>query len=161
MEIHLNSYFAQAVCQNTVLDNSVWQRLSILHMGICLFRLWPITRYVRFQFSRLIYGGCMCSTGQFEFRYLKEYICVTILLSSNQLDPLFHCCHIFRWAGCVLVVVLLYSTTCICREHWDFVSIIDVQSVVCTNLSDLTWALVLIRRHMSVIVGPVADEIFK
>ena len=55
-------------------------------------------------------GGCMCSTGPFQHRWLKGYIyssCYHHQIGSIHLS---HCCHIFR--GCVPeMFVTSYSVT--------------------------------------------------
>ena len=73
----------------------------------------------------------MCWTGPFEFRWLKGYI-YNPSYYHHQIGSihLSHCCHIFPWLcvwdGCTTIFCHLLH---ISREHWDFVSIICVQSI--------------------------------
>ena len=81
------------------------------------------------------YMGCICSTGPFEFRWLKRYICNPSHL-HHQIGRihLSNCCHIFR--GCVpKMVVPSYFVVCYTYtpRTLGLVSIIDEQSIVCAN----------------------------
>ena len=78
----------------------------------------------------------MCWTGPFEFSWLKGYI-YNPSYFHHQIGSihLSHCCHIFPWLcvwdGCTTIFCHC-SITYISREHWDFVSIICVQSFWCS-----------------------------
>ena len=80
--------------------------------------------------------GCMCSTGPFQFRWLKGYI-----YSSSYYDHqirsvnLTHCCHTFPLVVCLRC--LLYHILSIIAHtflvKWDFVFIIIVQFMMSAN----------------------------
>ena len=81
------------------------------------------------------YMSCICSTGPFEFRWLKRYICNPShrhhQIASVHLS---NCCHIFRF--CVpKAVVPSYFVVCYTYIPGTLepVSIIDGQCNVCAN----------------------------
>ena len=94
----LPSCFLVKPCSPVHNNNSrVYHVASVPKMGLVL------------SITFLHIHGCMCWTGLFEFRWLKEYI-HNPSYYHHQIGSihLSHCCHIFR--GCVSeMVVLSYS----------------------------------------------------
>ena len=78
----------------------------------------------------------MLSYSPLKYRLIKNFYASSNTISRNHKAyyisiHLSHCCHIFFVVVCLrwLYYHSLSSITYISREHWDFVSIICVQSI--------------------------------
>ena len=92
---------------------------------------WMLIGRLVLSITFLQYMGLHVLNWPFEFRWLKGYIC-NPLYYHHQIGSihLSHCCHIVPWLcvwdSCATIFCHLLH---ISREHWDLVSIIDVQSI--------------------------------
>ena len=81
--------------------------------------------------------GCMCSTGPFQFWWLKGYIYSSCYHHHHQIGSihLSHCYHSFPWS-CAWKVFLHHILSLIAftfRENRDFVFIIIAQYLMSAN----------------------------
>ena len=90
---------------------------------------------ITFYFHYNIWGG-ICSTGPFQYRWLKGYI-YSSCYYHNQIGSihLSHCCHIFPWLCIwdVCYISILSLITYTFRENREFVSIMVVQFMMSAN----------------------------
>ena len=88
---------------------------------------------ITFYFHYNIWG-CMCSTGPFQYRWLKGYI-YSSCYYHHQIGSIYlsHCYHIFPWLCawdiCYLLSLIAYTF----RENREFVFIFIVQFMMSAN----------------------------
>ena len=77
----------------------------------------------------------MCSTVPFDFRWWKDIFVVHLIIIIISEYPPFPLLSYISLAVCPgwLCIYILSSVAYTSRWCWDFVSLIDVQSMVCTN----------------------------
>ena len=102
-----------------------------------------------------------------HFINMDIFITHLIIIINSEVSSFSHCCHIFRgcvclWDGCTILFchllhiyihIYIYIYLYICMEHWDTVSIIDVQSMVFAN-DRMHWSYSFVCRlhHLIIII---------
>ena len=106
---------------------------------------------------------CMCSTGPFQYRWLKGYIYSSCYYHHHhQIGSihLSHCYHIFPWLCawdvCYIVFCHLLHIPCTFRENREFVFIIIVQFMMSAKsrirLTCRSYSFVCTVHHLIIII---------
>ena len=138
-DIHLtqfhNSYLSHQSLKLT-LTHRRWAHVNACRVSSCggVFNMWLVPSITfHWHYNIWVY---MCSTGPFQFRWLKGYI-YSPCYYHHQIGSinLTHCYHIFPWLCAWDVCVTSYSVTYTYtfREDRDFVFIIIVQFMMSSN----------------------------